>query len=110
MASDRNNYVPVVSASLFFLASLLLAALPLLQVTGDKDVWNHLVGWVCAPVGTLLSLGFDRYVHSEKFKKFPTTYTLPSNAILVTIKIVAFGSLVPAIFHIYRIAYIWSAS
>jgi F0F1-type ATP synthase assembly protein I len=93
--------VGLVSISL----SIVLAALPYLKVVSNSNLTSSLIGWALTPVLTFTMFGLDFF--------FQTKGLSQSNFVSIEIygkilKLVAYLSILVAMFHIWRIALIWS--
>lgn len=103
--SNRESASPIwlTLSLLSFLASLVLAVLPVLRVISNTSPLSSVLGWLLTPVATFVFFGIDDNVQkrggSNFIRKPAFTRTLQVIAIL------SVGLLVP---HAIRLASLWS--
>ena len=97
---------PLVVSLVSLIVSPLLLLLPFLKLVSNSDPLISIFGWFLTPVVTFTAYGFNVYLKNKEqanpnFEKSLRNYEL-------ILRILAYVSLIPAIFHIWRLATLWS--
>ncbi len=87
-----------------FVASAVLALLPILRIISNTSPITSLAGWLLTPVATFVFFGIDNQrQNSNGSRNF-----IMKPGYSLTLKIVAFASIALLVPHVWRLAQLWS--
>jgi hypothetical protein len=102
---SRATKFPLIVGLISIFLSILLAVLPYLKLVSNSDLTSSLIGWLLTPVLTFTMFGLDFFFQTKGLSQSNFVSMESYGKIL---RIVAYLSIVVAMFHIWRIALIWS--
>jgi hypothetical protein len=85
--------------------SAILAVLPYLKLVSNSDGTTSLVGWLLTPVVTFTLFGLNFFLETKGMSR---SNFISMESYGTILRIVAYLSIPVALFHIWRIATIWS--
>lgn len=103
--STTASGAPFLISLLALLSSLALVALPIFKLVSNTDSIPSLVGWFLTPVVTFTMYGLDFFLQSQGGASSNFIFR---PGFTKALKAIAYISLVVGIFHIWRIATLWS--
>ena len=104
-SKTRANKFPLVVGLVSISLSIALAVLPYLKLVSNSDLTSSLIGWALTPVLTFIMFGLDFFFQTKGLSQSNFVSMESYGKIL---RIVAYLSILVAMFHIWRIALIWS--
>ena len=101
----KASVLPVLVGTLSFIASLVLALLPLLKLVSNSETTTSLVGWFLASVTIFTLYGIDHRIQNSPRNSPAFAYRTGYGH---TLAFLAYASLLLTFAHVWRLAELWS--
>jgi hypothetical protein len=104
-SNDTASKAPLIIGLVAFGVSPILISLPALKLVSNTDWSSSFIGWLLTPVIVFVMYGYNFYLQNRASTN-PNFISRSSYG--TTLKYLAYFSIVLALFHIVRLATIWS--